>query len=54
LQRSSVAPPDVSPASTSARMLAVARGLAPGIDWSEGTAGALPVRGGEHFDVVVW
>jgi hypothetical protein len=53
LQRSSLAAPDVSSASTSVRMLAVARGLAPGIDWSEGTAGALPVQGGEQFDVVV-
>jgi hypothetical protein len=31
-----LAAPDVTSASTSVRMLAVARGLAPGIDWSEG------------------
>jgi ubiquinone/menaquinone biosynthesis C-methylase UbiE len=39
---------DVSP-----DMLAVARGVAPGIDWREGNAGALPLRKGELFDVVV-
>ena len=39
---------DLSPA-----MLAVARRVAPDIDWREGDAAALPVRDGEHFDVVV-
>ena len=39
---------DLSPA-----MLGVARRLAPGIDWREGDAGALPLREGERFDVVV-
>jgi ubiquinone/menaquinone biosynthesis C-methylase UbiE len=39
---------DVSP-----DMLAVARTEAPGIDWREGNAGALPLRDGEQFDVVV-
>lgn len=39
---------DVSP-----DMLAVARTVAPGIDWREGNAGALPLRDGEQFDVVV-
>lgn len=39
---------DVSP-----DMLAVARRIAPGIDWREGNASALPVRDGEQFDVVV-
>jgi ubiquinone/menaquinone biosynthesis C-methylase UbiE len=39
---------DVSP-----DMLAVARGAAPGIDWREGNAAALPLRDGERFDVVV-
>jgi ubiquinone/menaquinone biosynthesis C-methylase UbiE len=34
-------------------MLAVARAVAPGIDWREGSAGALPLRDGEQFDVVV-
>jgi ubiquinone/menaquinone biosynthesis C-methylase UbiE len=34
-------------------MLAVARKVAPAIDWREGNAGALPVRDGEEFDVVV-
>jgi ubiquinone/menaquinone biosynthesis C-methylase UbiE len=34
-------------------MLAVARTLAPEIDWREGNAGALPLREGEQFDVVV-
>jgi ubiquinone/menaquinone biosynthesis C-methylase UbiE len=38
---------DVSP-----DMLAVARALAPDIDWREGIAGALPLRDGEQFDVV--
>lgn len=37
----------------SADMLAVARAVAPGIDWREGDAGALPLREGERFDVVV-
>lgn len=39
---------DVSP-----QMLAVARGVAPGIEWREGNAGALPVDSDEKFDVVV-
>src|SRR5690606_8893285 len=39
---------DVSP-----DMLAVARSVAPGIDWREGNANALPLRDGEQFDVVV-
>ena len=39
---------DLSPA-----MLAVARRVAPGIDWREGDASALPLRGDERFDVVV-
>ena len=39
---------DLSPA-----MLAVARREEPGIDWREGDAGALPLRDGERFDVVV-
>jgi ubiquinone/menaquinone biosynthesis C-methylase UbiE len=39
---------DVSP-----DMLAVARAAAPGIDWREGNAGALPLGDGEQFDVVV-
>lgn len=38
---------DVSP-----DMLAVARAVAPDIDWREGIAGALPLRDGERFDVV--
>lgn len=37
----------------SAPMLAVARGVAAGIDWREGDAGALPLRDHEQFDVVV-
>jgi ubiquinone/menaquinone biosynthesis C-methylase UbiE len=37
----------------SSDMLAVARAVAPGIDWREGNAGALPLRDGERFDVVV-
>ncbi len=37
----------------SADMLAVARAVAPGIDWREGNATALPLRDGEQFDVVV-
>jgi ubiquinone/menaquinone biosynthesis C-methylase UbiE len=37
----------------SADMLAVARAVAPDIDWREGDAGALPLREGERFDVVV-
>lgn len=32
-------------------MLNVARGVAPGIDWREGSAAALPLRPGETFDV---
>jgi ubiquinone/menaquinone biosynthesis C-methylase UbiE len=39
---------DLSPA-----MLAVARRAGAGIDWREGDAAALPLRGGERFDVVV-
>jgi ubiquinone/menaquinone biosynthesis C-methylase UbiE len=39
---------DVSP-----DMLAVARRVAPAIDWREGNASALPLRNGEAFDVVV-
>jgi ubiquinone/menaquinone biosynthesis C-methylase UbiE len=34
-------------------MLAVARAVAPDIDWREGNAGALPLHDGEQFDVVV-
>jgi ubiquinone/menaquinone biosynthesis C-methylase UbiE len=34
-------------------MLAVARAVAPGIDWREGNAAALPVLDPERFDVVV-
>jgi ubiquinone/menaquinone biosynthesis C-methylase UbiE len=37
----------------SAPMLDVARRVAPDIDWREGDAGALPLRTGEQFDVVV-
>ena len=36
----------------SSDMLAVARATAPGIDWREGNAGALPLDDGEQFDVV--
>lgn len=39
---------DVSP-----DMLAVARRVAPAIDWREGSADALPLSDGERFDVVV-
>jgi ubiquinone/menaquinone biosynthesis C-methylase UbiE len=39
---------DVSP-----QMLAVARAIAPTIDWREGNANALPVGDEERFDVVV-
>lgn len=39
---------DLSPA-----MLAVARRQGNGIEWREGDAGALPLRDGERFDVVV-
>jgi ubiquinone/menaquinone biosynthesis C-methylase UbiE len=39
---------DVSPA-----MLAVARAAAPEIDWREGSATALPLRGAEAFNVVI-
>ena len=35
------------------RMLAVARRVAPTIDWREGSADALPLRDGERFDVVL-
>jgi ubiquinone/menaquinone biosynthesis C-methylase UbiE len=34
-------------------MLAVAHTVAPGIDWREGNASALPLRDGERFEVVV-
>jgi len=34
-------------------MLAVARRLAPAIDWRQGDAAALPLRDGERFDVVL-
>jgi ubiquinone/menaquinone biosynthesis C-methylase UbiE len=37
----------------SADMLAVARAVAPNIDWREGDATALPLNDGEQFDVVV-
>lgn len=37
----------------SSDMLAVARAVAPRIDWREGNASALPLRDGEQFDVVV-
>ena len=37
----------------SADMLAVARAVAPGIDWREGDAARLPLHDGEQFDVVV-
>jgi ubiquinone/menaquinone biosynthesis C-methylase UbiE len=39
---------DISP-----DMLAVARAVAPSIDWREGHAGALPLTEGEQFNVVV-
>lgn len=39
---------DVSP-----DMLAVARTVAPNVDWREGNATALPLHDGEQFDVVV-
>ena len=39
---------DVSP-----QMLAVAKSIAPGIDWREGSASALPVNGAERFSVVI-
>ncbi|WP_281405446.1 MULTISPECIES: methyltransferase domain-containing protein [unclassified Mesorhizobium] len=39
---------DISP-----DMLAVARTVAPDIDWRAGNASALPLRDGEQFDVVV-
>ncbi|BCH16332.1 MULTISPECIES: class I SAM-dependent methyltransferase [unclassified Mesorhizobium] len=39
---------DISP-----DMLAVARSVAPDIDWREGNASALPLADGEQFDVVV-
>jgi ubiquinone/menaquinone biosynthesis C-methylase UbiE len=37
----------------SSDMLAVARNVAPGIDWREGNANSLPLNEGEKFDVVV-
>jgi ubiquinone/menaquinone biosynthesis C-methylase UbiE len=36
-----------------AQMVAVARRVAPTIDWREGDAGALPLRENENFDVVL-
>jgi len=39
---------DLSP-----QMLGVARAVAPGVDWREGNAAALPVTVGEAFDVVI-
>ena len=39
---------DISP-----DMLAVARAVAPSIDWREGNASALPLHHGEQFDIVV-
>lgn len=39
---------DISP-----DMLAVARSVAPGIDWRQGNAAALPLHEGEQFEVVV-
>ena len=36
-----------------AEMLAVARTVAPDIDWRVGNAGALPLHDGEQFDVIV-
>ena len=36
-----------------AQMLAVARSLAPGIEWREGSAAALPLHDGEQFDAVI-
>jgi ubiquinone/menaquinone biosynthesis C-methylase UbiE len=38
---------------SNAQMLAVARRVAPSVDWREGDAGALPLRAGEAFDVVL-
>jgi len=38
---------DISP-----DMLAIAHDAAPGIDWREGNAGALPLHNGEQFDIV--
>jgi ubiquinone/menaquinone biosynthesis C-methylase UbiE len=37
---------------TSPGMLAVARAVAPSVEWREGDAASLPVRDGEAFDVV--
>jgi ubiquinone/menaquinone biosynthesis C-methylase UbiE len=37
----------------SSDMLAVARAVAPSIDWREGNASALPLHRGEQFDIVV-
>jgi SAM-dependent methyltransferase len=37
----------------SSDMLAVARAVAPGIDWREGNASALPLHDREQFDIVV-
>ena len=36
----------------SEQMLAMARSIAPNIEWRQGSAQALPVAGGEQFDVV--
>lgn len=38
---------------SSAAMLAVAREAAPDVEWRQGDAAALPLREGEHFDLVV-
>ena len=37
----------------SSDMLAVARNVAPDIDWREGNAASLPLNEGEQFDIVV-
>lgn len=37
----------------SSDMLAVARNVAPDVDWREGNANSLPLREGEQFDIVV-
>jgi ubiquinone/menaquinone biosynthesis C-methylase UbiE len=37
----------------SEEMLAVARGLAPDVDWRQGDAAALPFGGSEQFDVIL-
>jgi ubiquinone/menaquinone biosynthesis C-methylase UbiE len=43
----------ISGIDVSREMLAVARKIAPAIDWREGNAAALPLRDGEQFDVIV-